>query len=154
MAKCKDLTNQRFGRLLVLNRDGTQSGHATWRCICDCGKETVVMGSTLTSGKVFSCGCYRKEKQAKWGASTGYDLTGQQYGELIVLERAYDKEQQEKKLHPDIKKIRPIWKCQCSCGNITYVHTAHLRDNGTRSCRTYYFLWKSENTSFIRANEY
>jgi hypothetical protein len=29
MARCKDLTNQRFGRLLVLNRDGTKSGHAT-----------------------------------------------------------------------------------------------------------------------------
>ena len=104
MAKCKDLTNQRFGRLLVLNRDGTQSGHATWRCICDCGKETVVIGATLTSGKVFSCGWYRKEKQAKWGASTGYDLTGQQYGELIVLERAYDKEQQEKKITSRYKK--------------------------------------------------
>lgn len=133
MAKCNNLVNQRFGRLLVLNRAGTKSGHATWKCLCDCGKETIVIGSNLTSGKILSCGCYKKEKQAKWGASTGLDLTGQRFGELIVLERALDKEKEEKRQNPE-KKNRPLWKCQCSCGNITYVHTAHLRNNSIRSC--------------------
>lgn len=37
--------------------DGNQ--HAYWRCLCKCGRENVVRGSALTSGKAKSCGCYR-----------------------------------------------------------------------------------------------
>jgi hypothetical protein len=55
----KDITGQKFGRLTVLKREGKNiSQQATWRCLCECGKETVQAGSTLRAGKVVSCGCY------------------------------------------------------------------------------------------------
>lgn len=52
-----DLTGQRFGLLTVIERDGqTPSGNVRWRCKCDCGKETTVVGSLLLNGNTQSCG--------------------------------------------------------------------------------------------------
>ena len=64
----KDLCEQRFGRLRVLERirwgyvsPGGQKSTA-YRCICDCGREVVVRGLLLGAGKTTSCGCYHKER--------------------------------------------------------------------------------------------
>ena len=37
-----DLTGQKFGRLLVLEKAKIRQGHTHWRCLCDCGNETFV----------------------------------------------------------------------------------------------------------------
>lgn len=55
--KRKDITNQRFGRFLVLYRIGGRE----WMCRCDCGVEKPALYSALTRGKTVSCGCYFKE---------------------------------------------------------------------------------------------
>lgn len=58
MSAVKDLTGQRFGRLVVVQRDGTSKhGATTWLCQCDCGKTCVEPMYWLTTGKVRSCGC-------------------------------------------------------------------------------------------------
>jgi hypothetical protein len=67
-----DLTGQKFGRLLVIERQGytewkdtTNNGVPTryrqikWSCKCDCGKEVSVVAASLTSGSTKSCGCLR-----------------------------------------------------------------------------------------------
>ena len=58
-----DMTNQRFGRLLVIGRalGEMPDGHAYWNCICDCGNVTVTMGRYMRSGLSKSCGCFRSE---------------------------------------------------------------------------------------------
>lgn len=62
MGTLKDLTGQRFGRLVVIRREGsTQRGQAIWQCQCDCGCKTVVEGYALRSGNTKSCGCLHKE---------------------------------------------------------------------------------------------
>lgn len=67
MSKLIDLTGRRFGRLLVLQREGSyvcEGGiHSTptWRCRCDCGRETVVLGLALRSGRTRSCGCLHRD---------------------------------------------------------------------------------------------
>lgn len=59
----KDLTGQRFGRLTVIKRNGTnQHRRAIWRCKCDCGKYTNVNAPDLLSGNTKSCGCWGREK--------------------------------------------------------------------------------------------
>lgn len=52
-----DLTGQRFGKLVVISRESKYNRNATWRCLCDCGKETVVRGDVLKRGTTQSCGC-------------------------------------------------------------------------------------------------
>jgi len=59
------LVGLRFGRLAVLRRD-VDGKHASprkayWLCQCDCGNQTVVVGSSLTCGTTRSCGCYKSD---------------------------------------------------------------------------------------------
>lgn len=57
MQPLKDITNQRFGQVLVLSKaPGTCKGHARWLCVCDCGAEFVALGTNLRRGKTKSCG--------------------------------------------------------------------------------------------------
>ena len=52
-----DITNQRFGKLIALYRNGKNKDGILWHCKCDCGNECDVLTSLLTSGKTSSCGC-------------------------------------------------------------------------------------------------
>lgn len=56
-----DITGQKFGRLLVLERCGYIGKNIAWRCLCDCGNETIVGISNLRNGSVKSCGCLARE---------------------------------------------------------------------------------------------
>lgn len=62
--KAKDLTGQRFGRLVVLGRATKNKGRiVAWLCRCDCGTEctkTQLTSKTRTSAR--SCGCLLREK--------------------------------------------------------------------------------------------
>lgn len=61
MGRLRDLTGQRFGRLLVLERAPVKNKKTMWFCRCDCGSEALVNGSNLLRGKQQSCGCLRRE---------------------------------------------------------------------------------------------
>jgi hypothetical protein len=54
-----------FGRLTVIEPIYEEHKRTRWRCLCECGKETVV-GSIhhLTSGNTRSCGCLHNEVAA------------------------------------------------------------------------------------------
>lgn len=61
MSKLIDITGNRYGRLVVLEKAKTEkNGVAIWKCLCDCGNITYVRGSNLKWGAVKSCGCLRK----------------------------------------------------------------------------------------------
>ena len=62
MSKFKDLTGQRFGRLIAIKRTNiNDSKQSLWLCKCDCGNEVIIRGYCLTNGSTKSCGCYRRE---------------------------------------------------------------------------------------------
>jgi len=72
MARIKDLTGQRFGRLVVLYDTGERKNRkVVWHCKCDCGSEVDVIGSDLTSGCTTSCGCYNRERSAEANTTHG-----------------------------------------------------------------------------------
>ena len=54
-----DLTGKRFGKLTVTGYAGKKAGMHRWKCLCDCGRETVVGQSLLKAGKTKSCGCLK-----------------------------------------------------------------------------------------------
>lgn len=63
MGKMVDVTGQKFGRLLVLERtENNKNNNSQWLCKCDCGNTVIVTGASLRSGNTKSCGCTRKEK--------------------------------------------------------------------------------------------
>lgn len=61
MATAIDLAGKKFGKLLVVKRQGQDKrGNALWKCTCDCGKEKLVESSCLRRGVSTHCGCSRK----------------------------------------------------------------------------------------------
>lgn len=54
-----DLTNKKFGKLMVIRRavEAENNRGALWECKCNCGGKKVVRGTSLTSGNTQSCGC-------------------------------------------------------------------------------------------------
>ena len=67
MSKRIDRTGQRYGRLVALE----YVAPAKWRCVCDCGTQTVVANGQLRAGKTKSCGCLRKELATTASTSHG-----------------------------------------------------------------------------------
>lgn len=56
----KDLTGQRFGRLIAIKPAYKKNRRIYWLCKCDCGNEKIVSGGHI--GKdTKSCGCLSKE---------------------------------------------------------------------------------------------
>lgn len=60
--KGQDISGQRFGRLVAVERVGLDKKlNALWRCKCDCGGETIRTVSELHKRNNHSCGCLGKE---------------------------------------------------------------------------------------------
>lgn len=56
------LVGQKFGRLVVVRQaEKDLWGSYRWLCICECGKETTVLGYDLKKNKTRSCGCLHDE---------------------------------------------------------------------------------------------
>lgn len=113
----KDLTNQQFGKWLVLNRDTErQTAQAYWNCKClGCNTIHSVRGSALTSGKSTQCSsCARLKK--------GKNEVGKFYGKLEVIQQ-----------QPS-KNNRIMWLCKCKCGNYIEVSGTDLRLHSVQSC--------------------
>lgn len=53
----KDFVGKKFGKLTVIEYAGKRAGMHRWKCICECGNETIVGQTLLQTGKTKSCGC-------------------------------------------------------------------------------------------------
>jgi hypothetical protein len=151
----RDLTGQEFGRVTVIGfaesryqltgtRVRRQIRHY-WRCRCDCGNELEIREDQLTRGITKSCGCLQREASARTGRATlsantralvaeriarglppginVRDLTGRQFGRLTASTYAGTTDDQHS-----------LWRCLCSCGNVTVVTAGHLNSGHTQSC--------------------
>ena len=137
MAAKIDLTGKTFGRLIVLEDDGTRAsgGAIKWKCQCDCPNKTIVHvhSQALRYGKTKSCGCLNrelsKEKMKKNHLDTSLDLVGQHFGYIEVLEKTNKR-----------KNKSIVWKCQCvnpmahKNPVIMYLTSVQLIQNHKRSC--------------------
>lgn len=70
----RDLTGQRFGRLVVQSRAPNQGRQTCWHCVCDCGCEKVAHSSNLLRGLTASCGCLHRERASS--AARTHGMTG------------------------------------------------------------------------------
>lgn len=68
--RLKDITNQRFGHLIALERmpigfNNSYTGPRFWKCQCDCGNITYANTHHLLAGEIQSCGCTKKSRGAE-----------------------------------------------------------------------------------------
>lgn len=63
--KFEDLSGQRFGHLVVIERAerNPKSPSTRWICLCDCGKHTIAYSFQLKNDQKRSCGCSRVADQ-------------------------------------------------------------------------------------------
>lgn len=125
MGKVKDITGQRFGRLVaqyykLVPNPKTGKNVTYWHCKCDCGNEKDIRRGDLQQGRTLSCGCYGREQSSK---ALKENLVGQRFGRLIVLEDT------GKRVYKSV-----VWKCRCDCGNIIEIYAPNLKSGDTRSC--------------------
>lgn len=66
IGRCKDITGQRFGRLVALSITNKRAFHrAVWVCRCDCGNVVEVSAGKLLDNHTRSCGCLQKDIAAE-----------------------------------------------------------------------------------------
>ena len=114
--KTIDLTGQKFGKWQVIKRsENKKNNQIYWVCKCECGTFKEVNGTSLRSGTSTNCGCVRRQKMS----NKRQDLGGQKFNSLTVIEKANNGK----------------WKCQCDCGDFTYVSTTNLKSGHVKHCQ-------------------
>ena len=93
MAKFKDITGQKFGRLQVLGLTGEKNSDKRylWYTKCDCGNGYKVSGKALVSGWTKSCGCLHKDMLVKRNTTHGLRFTREYKIWLGIKKRCFDK---------------------------------------------------------------
>ena len=101
MAKYKDITGKRFGRLIAIEPVGkVKHGETTeWLCRCDCGNLTITKGQYLRGGNTKSCGCLQKE---------------------LAAERMRQRETKHGECRTRLYRIWVNMKNRCNCPNNTH----------------------------------
>lgn len=124
----KDNTGKRFGNMVVLKDSGIrQNRKVVWICQCDCGQIFNARSDRINNGTTISCPeCAQKRNIEHLlevnGTPRKVFNPGEKYGKLTLLEQLDKKD--------SIGCF--YWKCQCECGNITEISTAHI--GKTQSC--------------------
>jgi hypothetical protein len=112
MNKSIDITGKRFGKLIAIKKHHQDKyGAWYWVCVCECRNECIVRINNLTRRGIHSCGC---SKYINYN-----DIIGKKIGNLFILEYIVNKKK---------------YKCQCNCGNFTYVRRDKLVNKNTKSC--------------------
>lgn len=119
MARIKDLTGQRFGKLVVISLDPDyipKSGrHAKWLCKCDCGNYKIAQSNHLIAGDTTACsvGCKNRIE------------AGTRFGRLTVLEMTEERSKNGGSM---------MYKCKCDCGEELLVPATDLRAKRKSAC--------------------
>lgn len=72
MSKLIDLTGQRFGRLIVIERaENGNHNKARWVCQCDCGSKTIAATTQLKTNRKRSCGCLQRDRAKEANTTHG-----------------------------------------------------------------------------------
>lgn len=135
MSKPLDITGQRFGHLVALQRLNKKKQRCfIWLCQCDCGNQCEVSIAYLRNGSTTSCGCQKfKGFQDYNKKQTEEHLipNGTRFGKLTVLNPIGYKPQ-----YQGAKKNRMFYLCQCDCGQQRECSGNSLQTGNLSSCGT------------------
>lgn len=106
-----NITGRKFNKLTAI--EFSHKRHRNyWIFKCDCGKSISAIKSSVISGSIKSCGCFKKE-----------DITGQKFNRLTAISYS----------HTD-KNRYLIWLFSCVCGNEIKTTVSSVRTGKTKSC--------------------
>lgn len=130
MSGYKDLVGQRFGRLIVLERDGTKNRNSLWVCQCDCGIQKSIRSDLLNKGTTKSCGCLRSDAMKKRATKHGHtnDLLYKTWMDMIY--RCHNKDRKDYK-HYGGRGISVCSKWLGDNGFVNFLEDMGRRPKGT-----------------------
>ncbi len=143
----KDLTNIRFGRLVVISDTGKiKHGKVIWNCICDCGKNHTVMSSYLLNGTTSSCGCKgRREFLDGMKEDIKYEKKAGESGFRSLLSN-YKKDANAKNKPFEIPEEEFIKIVKENCYICGKNPAQKISSGSSRSCFTYNGIDRIDNT--------
>lgn len=103
-----DITGQRFGKYTAIEFVSPRR----WRCVCDCGRESLLRSRDLRKSLATKCRACRK-----------INMIGVQVGDWTVLGEA-----------ATVRGSPVKWKCQCKCGATRDIAGAVLRSGRSTKC--------------------
>jgi hypothetical protein len=114
MRKAIDMLGQTWGRLTVIEKAESEvQGNSTiakWKCVCECGNETTVRGSSLRTGHIKSCGCYSRELTAQRGRNNRtHGLSHTKEYKSYKATKRKKRLKRQTPLWADAEKIRQIY---------------------------------------------
>lgn len=96
MHKPIDMVGKRFGRLEVIKYSHNDKfSHKVWLCRCDCGHYIETSTSDLRSGRMNSCGCYKKDYLHEEKTTHGHTKTSLYRIFHHMKMRCYEKSDQD-----------------------------------------------------------
>lgn len=118
--------NDKYNMLTVVERlDNYVCGNAKfskWRCLCECGNYTDVLGTSLSTGHTKSCGCLQNRHK-----TNDSDMLNKRFGRLTVISRS-------KSHRVPSGSVYDKWNCVCDCGRKTISFGRNLRKGWNKSC--------------------
>lgn len=132
-------SGDKFGRLTIIKEVEKRKGRRFCLCQCSCANKTIkeFRLSHLTSGKIRSCGCLRKERTSERLLNSGANYAGIIFGKLTIL---YEVERAKNRARQVV--------CRCSCnGNIKKYLLGSLKGGTTKSCGCYAIERVKESTT-------
>ena len=128
--RSEDLTGRKIGRLKIISRSENYikpSGQqdVCWHCECECGNACIKRSEYLKKATHASCGCWKSEIMSELKS---IDLSGMIFGHLTVIKRIGT--------HRTScgNNPKPIYACQCACGEYTTATADALRNGYKKSC--------------------
>ena len=152
----KDITGQRFGRLVALYRQPfKKGGKSVWHCKCDCGNGVDVRLEMLTApddskrSKTRSCGCLQKEYFTKPTKNFHYEeqYINHTFNGIKILSKTDLKD----------KERNILYNCQCIVCNHTFIAPGKEIKRGKITCpycnssineKNIFSLLKNNNINF------
>lgn len=136
--RCKDITGQRFGRLVAKEfRYYNEKHQDCWLFQCDCGQEKVLPAANVKWGNTRSCGCkYREHAESL----KRQDITGQRFDRLVALCPTAERD----------AAGATVWKCQCDCGKTAFYSINLLNSGRIHSCGCVYKETRPECYTYRR----
>ena len=117
MPAFRDITGQRFVRLVAVRFVGKQGKQSIWECICDCGNHTTASISNI-GRSVTSCGCRHREKLVAQNTTHGHSIRGKR-------NRTYG-----------------IWVSMIQrCENPNDEHFDYYGGSGIKVCEPWHYYW-------------
>jgi hypothetical protein len=143
-SRFNDITGKVYGKIKVLSFLGVKNGKSYFSCLCECGVTKSILGNSLNSNRIVSCGCFGRSARLKASTTHGMSYRSEYNIWNKMVSRCYNINDQSYKYYGARKiKVSPVWR-----GSFT----RFLSDMGTRPSKKHSIERINNNKGYSKNN--